>query len=106
MQGRRRTVVCKERGKFMGRIHFANRLGRVACTWCLALITVAYALPVRGQQTLGNVRGVIKDDTGALVSGATVTILDKTTNNKLTTQSTPAGEFEFKNLPVGGYVVS
>jgi len=63
-------------------------------------------MPVRAQQTLGNVRGVVKDDTGALVSGATVSILDKNTNNKVTTQSTAAGEFEFKNLPVGGYVVT
>jgi hypothetical protein len=78
----------------------------MVCAWCLALITIVYATPVRAQQTLGNVRGVVKDETGALVSGATVTILDKRTNNKLTTQSTAAGEFEFKNLLIGSYFVT
>src|SRR5215813_313912 len=90
----------------MGKMNLARQIRRVACAWCLALITVAYAVPVGAQQTLGNVRGVVKDETGAFVSGATVTILDKTTNNKLTQQSTAAGEFEFKNLPVGSYAVT
>src|SRR5262245_23390974 len=47
------------------------------------------------QQTTGNVRGLIKDPTGAVVAGAKVTILDKKTNNTLTTQSTGSGEYEF-----------
>src|SRR5262249_8851535 len=98
-------MVCKERGKFMGRT-LTGSLARMACAWCLAFVTVAYAMRILAQQTLGNVRGVVKDDTGALVSGATVTILDKSTNNKLTTQSTAAGEFEFKNLLVGSYAVT
>jgi hypothetical protein len=90
----------------MDKTNLIKRLGRVACTWCLALIMVAYAMPVRAQQTLGNVRGVVKDDTGALVSGASVSILDKRTNSKVTTQSTAAGEFEFKNLPIGSYSIT
>src|SRR5262245_29472854 len=58
------------------------------------------------QQTTGNVRGLIKDPTGAVVASAKVTILDKKTNNALTTQSTGSGEYEFKNLPVGDYQIT
>jgi Carboxypeptidase regulatory-like domain len=58
------------------------------------------------QQTTGNVRGLIKDPTGAVVAGAKVTILDKKTNNTLTTQSTGSGEYEFKNLPIGDYQIT
>ncbi|MGH9764218.1 MAG: carboxypeptidase-like regulatory domain-containing protein, partial [Blastocatellia bacterium] len=73
---------------------------------CLAAVLMAFPLLAMGQQTTGNVRGVIKDDSGALVAGANVTILDKKTNNKLTTQSGASGDFEFKNLPVASYQVS
>jgi hypothetical protein len=58
------------------------------------------------QQTTGNVRGLIKDPTGAVVASAKVTILDKKTNNALTTQSTSSGEYEFKNLPIGDYQIT
>jgi Carboxypeptidase regulatory-like domain len=59
--------------------------------------------PVFAQQTLGNVRGVVKDESGAAIAGAKVTIVEKATNKTLTTTSTDAGEYEFKNLPVGEY---
>jgi len=68
----------------------------------LTLLSVA----AFAQQTTGNVRGLIKDPTGAVVSNAKVTILDKKTNNTLTTQSTGSGEYEFKNLPGGDYQIT
>lgn len=55
------------------------------------------------QQTTGNVRGLIKDPNGAVVSGAKVTLLDPKTNTSSNTTSTGSGEYEFKNLPVGDY---
>src|SRR5262249_1692894 len=68
----------------------------------LTLLSVA----AFAQQTTGNVRGLIKDPTGAVVSNAKVTILDKKTNSTLITQSTGSGEYEFKNLPVGDYQIT
>jgi hypothetical protein len=61
---------------------------------------------VFAQQTTGNVRGLIKDQTDAVVANAKVTILDKKTNNALTTQSTSSGEYEFKNLLAGDYQIT
>ncbi|HKV39533.1 MAG TPA: carboxypeptidase-like regulatory domain-containing protein, partial [Blastocatellia bacterium] len=58
------------------------------------------------QQTTGNVRGVVKDNTGALIASAKVTILDKSTNNRFDTETNSTGDFEFKNLPVGSYQLS
>jgi len=58
------------------------------------------------QVTTGNVRGVIKDENGALVAGANVTILEKKTNNQFTAQTNATGDFEFKNLPVGNYQIT
>lgn len=64
----------------------------------LTMITPAFA-----QQTLGNVRGVVKDASGAVIPGAKVTILEKTTNKSTTATSEDTGAYEFKNLPVGDY---
>jgi hypothetical protein len=75
------------------------------------IITILTALTLLSaaafaQQTTGNVRGLIKDPTGAVVASAKVTILDKNTNNSITTQSTGSGEYEFKNLLAGDYQIT
>ena len=71
-------------------------------------MTLLFALltPLFAQQTAGNVRGVVKDPTGAVVPNAKVTILDKKTNTSQNTSGTGSGEYEFKNLPVGDYQVT
>ncbi len=58
-------------------------------------------------QTLGSLRGVVTDPNGAVVPGATVTLTQKSTSIKQTTQTTDAGEFAFNNLqPANDYIVS
>src|SRR5215813_13659920 len=74
----------------------------VAILMALTLLSFAAS----AQQTTGNVRGLIKDPTGAVIPNAKVTILDKKTNNTLTTQTTGSGEYEFKNLLVGDYQIT
>ena len=58
------------------------------------------------QQTTGNVRGVVKDPTGAIVPNAKVTITDKKTSNTFTSQSSGDGEFRFGNLLIGEYQIT
>src|SRR5262249_19768244 len=72
----------------------------LACAVLLLLNSLGLAL---AQQTTGNVRGTVKDESGALLAGASITIHDKKTNSSFTTQSSATGDFEFKNLPVGEY---
>src|SRR5580704_14220560 len=69
-------------------------------------IMIICAGAVYAQQTTGNVRGVIKDAAGALIIGANVSIVEKNTNERYSTVSTSAGDFEFKNLPVGAYIIT
>src|SRR5215475_10973929 len=80
------------------------RVIKLTVTVLIALTFLSAA--VLAQQTTGNVRGLIKDPTGAVVASAKVTILDKKTNSILTTESTGAGEYEFKNLPGGDYQIT
>ena len=52
-------------------------------------------------QTLGTITGEVKDSTGAVVPGATVTVVNKATNATRTTQSNEVGLFDFPALQPG-----
>ena len=47
----------------------------------------------------------MKDSTGGVVPGATVTVVNKATNATRTTQSNEVGLFDFPALPPGNYTV-
>src|SRR5438093_13229148 len=56
-------------------------------------------------QTLGTITGEVKDSTGAVVPGATVTVINKATNATRTTSSNEVGLYDFPALPPGPYTV-
>ncbi len=74
-------------------------IATLAALLCSLIITAT----VLAQQTTGNVRGIVKDPAGAVVSGAKVSLLEKATNTTLTALSNSSGVYEFKNIPVGDY---
>jgi hypothetical protein len=76
--------------------------------WALPLcvLLVALAAPAAfAQQTFGNIRGIVKDQTGAVVPNAKVTLTDPKTSTSQTTTTSGEGEFQFNNLLVGDYQV-
>src|SRR5205823_4445751 len=56
-------------------------------------------------QTLGTITGAVKDSTGAVVPGATVTVINKGTNATRTASSNEVGLYDFPALPPGQYTV-
>src|SRR5437879_2772475 len=56
-------------------------------------------------QTLGTITGEVKDSTGAMIPGVTVTVINKATNATRTTVSNGVGLFDFPALPPGMYTV-
>ncbi len=72
----------------------------------LFLLLILSSINAFGQQTTGNVRGVVKDPTGAIIPNAKVTITDKKTSNTFTSQSSADGEFRFGNLLIGEYQIN
>jgi hypothetical protein len=68
------------------------------------VLWVALALPVLAQ-TLGTITGEVKDGSGAVVPGATVTVVNRATNATRTTSSNTVGLFDFPALPPGTYTV-
>src|SRR5215217_569712 len=65
------------------------------------LFTVSCVFSAHGQATTGNIRGVVTDQNGAVVSGAQVTLTRKSTGGTQTGQTSSSGQFEFTNLQPG-----
>lgn len=73
----------------------------------LFLVMGVTAPPVHAQATLGSgsIEGTITDPTGAVVSGAKITITDKATGQVIKTASNAAGVYTAGSLVPGNYVV-
>jgi carboxypeptidase family protein/TonB-dependent receptor-like protein len=61
---------------------------------------------VYGQGTTSRVTGTVNDTTGAVVSGATVTLTNEGNNVSFTTQTSSSGAYAFDLIPAGTYRVS
>lgn len=57
-------------------------------------------------QYRGSIQGVVTDPQGAVVPGATITLVDKQTNRTLTATSDDSGIFNFNALPPSNYTVT
>lgn len=69
-------------------------------------LTCWLTLPVMGQSTTGTLTGLVTDPQGAIVSGATVTLINSATRVELKSTSNDSGEFVFPQVPPGKYSLS
>ena len=84
---------------------------RTAGRWlmfCYCVFAMLFTLvpPSLAQSTYGTLRGTIRDQSQAVVPGATVTALNVDGNFSRTTISDESGNYEFQNLPPGRYEAS
>src|SRR4051812_36210153 len=70
----------------------------ISCVACLSISAFA--------QTTGSISGQIKDEKGAILPNANVTVRNVSTNTSRTAQSDDEGRYRFANLQVGEYEVS
>ena len=70
----------------------------------LFVVLLLMAVPA-GAQTLGTITGEVKDASGAVIPGVTVTVINNGTNATREVQSNAAGAFSFPALPPGPYTV-
>jgi len=71
-----------------------------------AIVILACGISVHAQVTTGTVRGVVTDQAGAIVPGATVTITDPRTKKSQSAQSGSQGEYQFNSLLAGTYAIT
>src|SRR6187397_2833033 len=69
----------------------------VACAWCVA------ASPADAQTAAGEITGLVRDQAGAAVSGATITVTETRTNRQRNTVSTGDGIYTAPGLAPGEY---
>src|SRR6266404_2388858 len=83
----------------------SNRLGgllmKVLTLGCVLLLTALAAIG----QTFGSIGGEIRDASGAVVAGATVTVVNVGTNASRTAEANEAGVYFLPSLPPGIYTV-
>ena len=58
-----------------------------------------------GQSTFGSIVGTVKDQSGSVVPGATVTLVNVGSSAKHTATTSASGGYEFLNLDAGTYQV-
>ena len=71
--------------------------------WKLAVVCVAYACAAYAQTSRGTVSGTVIDASGAVVPGASVTVIGTETGTRRSTFSNEAGIYRVPQLPVGSY---
>src|SRR5665213_3452329 len=77
-----------------------------------ALLTLTLALlcsapsAILAQQSLGTISGTIADQTGAIVPGSVVTIVDEQTAATRTMHASGAVAYSFQALPIGSYTLT
>jgi hypothetical protein len=74
----------------------------IVCAFAVALL---HWSPANAQTGTGRISGVVKDASGAIVPGVTITATHEETGVTQHTMTTEAGLFVFPSLPVGPYTV-
>ncbi|HEV7797495.1 MAG TPA: TonB-dependent receptor [Pyrinomonadaceae bacterium] len=69
------------------------------------LLTAALSATVMAQATTGSISGIVKDQTGAVVSGAEVSLLHSQQAMLATTTTDSSGRFSFDNISRGSYEI-
>ena len=91
----------------MTTFHLNNRVQRRLQTWLGILAVMLMMLgSVSAQSFKATVVGQITDANGAVIPGATVTIVDKGTARTLIATSNDEGSFTISQIPPGNYEVS
>ena len=67
------------------------------------LVLILCAAVGRAQVDTGTILGTVTDPSGAVVSGATVTIVNQSSSARLMTKSSSQGRYEFTPLQIGDY---
>jgi hypothetical protein len=69
-------------------------------------LVLALAIPAFAQRFSATVRGTVTDQTGAVLTGAKVTVRNEDTGLTKATDTNQTGAYSFTELPVGSYQVS
>ena len=83
------------------------RVIRFALAVVVFLSVILLQIPnARAQTELGGITGTVTDTSGAVISGATVTLVGDETKLSRTQTTSSNGSYSFVNLPIGNYTLT
>jgi len=86
--------------------NWAEELKRLATPkWLTLLLIVLFAPLLLAQETTGGLQGTVKDPSGAVVVGASVSVTTPTLVGAKETHTDSGGYYRFANLPPGTYTI-
>src|SRR5437870_5820906 len=80
-----------------------KRSSTAAYTILILAVLLAFPDPLRSQVAAGTITGVVKDTTGAVIPGASVTVTEEQTGTAVTVKSQHDGAFLVPNLNPADY---
>ena len=86
------------------RCSFTTMASRFIASLVLALVVGTTTVAV-GQVTSGSINGTVRDATGGVIPGATVTVANPSTGVTRTVTTNDTGDFVVPNIPPGDYTI-
>jgi hypothetical protein len=93
--------------------NLANNLTRTFCKWNMPILAIAVALGIvmycsiaLAQSGAGSIQGTVTDTTGAVIPGASINVVQLSTNATFNTRSNGVGFYQVPSLFTGTYVVT
>src|SRR5215467_10154445 len=83
-----------------------NALSKLHCLGLICLSFLVLAGRTHGQATQSTILGTVTDPSGAVVTGATVTVKNEGTSFERTMVTGESGDYRIAGLEVGRYQVS
>jgi hypothetical protein len=77
-----------------------------ATRWVLGVLLLGFATLALAQTNTGEIAGVVRDPSGAVVPNATITATNAATGLTRSATSSPSGQYEMNALPIGTYEVT
>jgi len=82
-----------------------NKSRLLLLTVALLTLVARMSFPVMAQNPTGSIRGVVKDQRGAVITNASVTVTNKATGSARTAKPGSDGIYAVENLPAGDYEI-
>ena len=83
-----------------------NNKNRLLLTLLQIFALLLFDATVFGQETTGGLQGTVKDPSGAVISGAEVSVIGTTMVGTKATKTDGSGYYRFANLPPGTYTIT
>ncbi|MGA7856395.1 MAG: carboxypeptidase regulatory-like domain-containing protein [Terracidiphilus sp.] len=83
----------------------AGHVTSLIAWWPAAFLLLVFMAGPAHAQYSASLQGTVTDSTGAVISGATLTLTDKETNHAITVTSSDTGNFTFNQLPPSTYML-